>query len=111
MHRIGFQFDRVNAIGGGCKSAIWPQIISDITGLELHIVEHPLEAGSMAAALTVAIGMGIYKSADDMDDLIGIGKIVRPIEAHRKRYDDLYKTYRNLYDALQPIYRQLYEME
>ncbi len=111
MHSIGFQFDTVNAIGGGCKSDIWPQIISDITGLELHIVEHPLEAGSMAAALTVAIGMGIYKSADDMDDLINIRKIVRPIDAHQKRYNDLYKTYRTLYDILKPVYRQLYEME
>jgi xylulokinase len=107
LERLGFHFDAANAIGGGCKSEIWPQIISDVTGKELHIVEHPLEAGAMAAALTVAVGMGIYRSMDEVDDLIQIKQIVQPVAAHQKRYDELYRVYRQLYTALAPIYRQM----
>lgn len=107
-HRLGFEFDQVNAIGGGCRSEIWPQIISDVTGKELHIVEHPLEAGAMAAALTVAVGMGIYSNMDEVDDLIKIKKVVQPVEANRPRYDQMYQVYRQLYTELAPIYRQMY---
>jgi len=111
MARLGYSFDAINAIGGGCKSEIWPQIISDVTGHPLHIVEHPLEAGAMAAALTVAIGMGIYDSADDMDDLIGIGKIVEPSSKRRPLYDDLYAIYRQIYTALTPIHHRLSQVQ
>ncbi len=109
LKRLGFQFETVNAIGGGNKSELWPQIISDITGLELHIVEYPLEAGAMAAALTVAVGMGIYENVDVIDDLIKIHRIVKPQMENKKRYDDLYHEYLEIYNALSPIYRRMYE--
>mgnify|MGYP005841068531 CR=1 FL=1 len=109
LNRLGFQFEAVNAIGGGNKSEIWPQIISDVTGLELHIVEYPLEAGAMAAALTVAVGLGVYDNVDIIDDLIKIDRIVQPQIENKKRYDDLYHEYREIYTALAPIYRHMYE--
>jgi xylulokinase len=108
LHRLGFRFDAVNAIGGGSSSPVWTQIIADVTGQSLHVTEHPQEAGAMAIALTVAVGMGYYHSVDDIDDLIGIRGIVEPNPANQKRYDDLYHEYRALYDALAPIYRRLY---
>ena len=109
LNRLGFQFEAVNAIGGGNKSEIWPQIISDVTGLELHIVEYPLEAGAMAAALTVAVGLGVYDNVDVIDDLIKINRIVQPQLENKKRYDDLYHEYKEIYNALAPIYRHMYE--
>lgn len=111
LQRLGIHFETMNAIGGGCKSDLWPQIISDVSGYPLQIVEHPLEAGAMAAALTVAIGMGIYKTADELDDLIGIGKIVEPNRQRQPRYDQLYQAYREIYTALTPIHRQLYHVK
>ena len=65
----------------------------------------------MAAALTVAVGMGIYDSADEMDDLIGIGKVVEPDERIRPRYEELYGVYREIYSALVPIHRRLSKIE
>jgi xylulokinase len=110
LHRLGFRFDAMNAIGGGSSSKIWTQIISDVTGHSLHVVEHPQEAGAMAIALTVAVGMGIYDSVDDIDDLIGIRRTVEPNPANQERYDALYNEYRAIYDALAPIYKRLYHV-
>lgn len=110
LQRLDYRFDAINAIGGGCKSQVWPQIISDVTGHPLHIVEHPLEAGAMAAALTVAVGMGLYASMDEVDDLIKVGRVVEPDPENSKRYDDLYHAYRDLYTALAPVYRRLAEI-
>jgi xylulokinase len=110
LQKLGFEFDAINAIGGGCKSALWPQIISDITGHPLHIVAHPLEAGAMAIAFTVAVGMGVYSSMDEVDDLIAIRNQIEPNPTLEERYNGLYQQYREIYFALAPIYRRLHEI-
>jgi xylulokinase len=110
LDKIGLNASEMNAIGGGNTSPIWPQIISDITGRSLKIVEHPLEAGAMGAALTVAVGMGIYPNMDAVDDIIKISRVVEPDPEHANRYDGLYREYKDIYAALAPVYRRLYEV-
>ena len=108
MQAIGLKVETLNAIGGGSTSSVWTQILSDITGRPLNVVENPQEAGAIGAALTVAVGMGVYRNMEETDDLIRILRVVRPIEDRRgARYDELYREYRALYDALTPIYRRL----
>jgi xylulokinase len=111
MEAIGLGIEGANAIGGGSTSPVWTQIISDITGQELRVVEHPLEAGAIGAALTVAVGMGIYPDMEAIDGLIPIARVVRPgSEEARRRYDALYREYRALYEALAPIFRRMHEV-
>jgi xylulokinase len=110
LEKLGLEFQEMNAIGGGCTSPIWTQIISDVTGRTLRVVKHPLEAGAMGAALTVAVGMGVYTSMEDVDQIIEIGSVVKPNLANKNRYDDLYAEYRATYDALVPIYKRLYQV-
>jgi xylulokinase len=110
MHAVGYAFEEVNAIGGGSQSPVWSQIISDVTGLRLNVVEHPQEAGAMAIALTVAVGLGVYASVDEVDALIRVKRVVEPNTAYRSRYDGLYATYRQMYVALHPVYKRLYEV-
>ena len=111
MEAIGLPIREANAIGGGSTSALWTQIISDITGRTLHVVEHPLEAGAIGAALAVAVGMGIYPNMEAVDGLIRIARVVEPQgEAGRVRYDALYREYRALYEALAPIFRRIHEV-
>ena len=70
MEKIGFQIDGFNGIGGGCNSTIWVQIISDVTGKPMRVVKNHLEAGAAGAALTVAVGLGIYPSMDAVDEFV-----------------------------------------
>jgi xylulokinase len=110
MERIDFQIDGFNAIGGGCNSPLWMQIISDVTGRPLRIVRNHLEAGAAGAALAVAVGLGIYPNMDAVDDLIKIRRELQPDASHSKRYEGLYWQYRELYDRLAPVHRQLYQI-
>ena len=111
MEAIGLPIRQANAIGGGSTSPVWTQIISDITGRTLHVVEHPLEAGAIGAALAVAVGMGIYPNMEAVDGLIRIERVVEPQgEAGLVRYDALYREYRALYEALAPIFRRIHEV-
>jgi xylulokinase len=110
MEKIGFQIDSFNGIGGGCNSSVWVQIISDVTGKPLHVVNNHLEAGAVGAALTVAVGLGIYRNMDAVDQLIGISREVQPDAARWKRYDAMYQEYRGLYEILVPVHRRLYQI-
>jgi xylulokinase len=111
MERIGFKVDGFNGIGGGCNSGVWVQIISDVTGKPLRVVQNHLEAGAAGAALTVAVGLGVYPNMDTVDQLIGISREVQPDAARWKRYDALYREYRGLYEVLSPVYRRLYKIQ
>ncbi|HWQ47297.1 MAG TPA: FGGY-family carbohydrate kinase [Longilinea sp.] len=111
MEQTGLALNQINAIGGGATSPVWIQIIADITGRPLRVVEHPQEAGAMGAALAVAVGLGIYSNMDAVDDLIGIRREVEPNLQNHSRYNDLYGVYRSLYDSLAPIYRKIYEAQ
>jgi xylulokinase len=105
MENVGFDIGDLQAIGGGNASPLWTQIIADITGRTLRIVEHPLEAGAMGAALAVAVGLGIYPDMDAVDDLIKVRRTVEPQEANQAVYERMYLMFRDFYTALAPIYQ------
>lgn len=110
MERVGFQIEAFNGIGGGCNSAVWVQIISDVTGRPVHVVKNHLEAGAAGAALAVAVGLGLYASMDAVDELVTIGREVQPDVSNWKRYDSLYLEYRHIYEQLEPVHRRLYRI-
>jgi xylulokinase len=111
MEHVGFEINGFNGIGGGCNSPLWVQIISDVTGRPVRVVKNHLEAGAAGAALTVAVGLGVHPSMDDVDRLVEISRVVEPNEVLYRRYDDLYYEYRQLYEVLVPIYRRLYQVQ
>jgi xylulokinase len=110
LERQGLPVGALNAIGGGSTSQLWTQIISDITGRSLRVVKHPLEAGAMGAALTVAVGLGVYPNVEAIDDLIEIDHTVEPDSTFQERFDALYCEYRALYEALAPIFRRIHQI-
>lgn len=63
LERQDLAVGTLNAIGGGVTSPVWTQIMSDITGRELRVLKHPLEAGAIGAALTVWRGSSLYGTA------------------------------------------------
>ena len=112
MQAIGLRVEQANAIGGGCTSAVWTQILSDVTGRRLDVVEHALEAGAIGAALTVAVGLGAIPSLDSIDDRIHIQRTVEPRSGPiARRYDGLYREYRAVFEALAPVFRRLHDVE
>jgi xylulokinase len=112
MEALGIRVPTLRAIGGGSRSPTWTQIISDITGRPLEVVEHAQQAGARGAALCVAVGLGIYPDVEAVDALIQVDHTVEPRKGEGTGvYGPLYRTYRELYQVLAPVYRQLHRME
>lgn len=91
MERAGSRIDRVVAVGGGTKSTLWPQIVSDISGRD-QIVSTQTVGASYGGALLAARATGT-----DTSGWNPAAGLIRPDPAVRERYDALYDLYHRLY--------------
>ncbi len=57
LRPYGLRFDRAVMVGGPSRSPIWPDIVADITGLDITIGGRT--SGARGAALLAGIGMGL----------------------------------------------------
>ncbi|WP_416175628.1 xylulokinase [Clostridium sp.] len=92
--------DEMLLVGGGSKSAVWRQIYADIykmTVLKSNIDE---QAAALGAAACAAVGTGIWKDFDKIDELHHIEEKVSPIEDNVKKYDKLMDVYNYATDML-----------
>jgi xylulokinase len=98
-------------LGGGSKSDLWCQIMSDITGLPI-VRSATAEATSLGAGILAATAAGWYedirKAADAMTSTTDT---FEPDPGRRKIYDRLFReVYRPLFPAVQPLVDRLTEL-
>ncbi len=63
LYEKGIEIKKIKMVGGGARSEIWPQIIADITNLDIYIpkVEN-IDFASTGAAIIAGYGAGIFNS-------------------------------------------------
>ena len=94
--------DQVRISGGGAKSALWRQIMSNVLGVELVTV-NTTEGAAYGAALLAAVGAGAFGSVPEAcDKLVQITGRTSPDAQAHDRYQKHYERYRALYPALAP---------
>jgi xylulokinase len=86
---------RTVAVGGGLRSPIWAQAVSDITGRPQLVPEQAIGA-SYGDALLAAIGVGLVPPDTDWAK---IAREIKPDARSRDLYEGLYATWRELYPA------------
>ncbi|WP_161061802.1 FGGY-family carbohydrate kinase [Gordonia sp. SID5947] len=94
------------AVGGGVRSDVWVQTMSDITGRPQLIPEQTIGA-SYGDALLAAIGVGLVPPQTDWAK---IARVVEPRPEYRELYDDLYATWQELYPATKSQVHRLTEI-
>lgn len=94
-------------IGGGGKSPLWRQMISDALGIKL--VEMKYADSSFGSAMLAGIASGIFKDAKDA--VARCNKVVSetiPNAENTLKYEQLFKKYKAVQKALEPIYNGEY---
>lgn len=105
---------KISIAGGGAKSAMWAQIIADVTGREV-IVSDGTEFGAKGAAILAGVCVGEYKSIDEAANKLCVQKAAyQPNPENAKVYGELYKLYlavrqsnMGLWDMRQDIVKKL----
>lgn len=108
MAASGQQFGTYTAMGGGSRSALWLQIMADITGVPVAR-STTREATCLGAGILAAVGAGWYADAiSAAAGMCAVAEQYEPAPETRKIYDALYdKVYRTLFPALQASLDQL----
>ncbi len=94
---------RTVAVGGGLRSPVWAQAVSDITGRPQLVAEQGIGA-SYGGALMAAIGVELVAPQTDWAT---ITHEITPNPDHRAMYDELYGVWRELYPATRSLVHQL----
>ncbi len=89
--------DTIRFSGGGALSDVTCQILSDAIGRVIEVVRHPQDVGSIGAAATVAVGLGVLSSLDEIPMIIKVEKTFRPDASKRPVYDRNYAVFKRLY--------------
>ena len=107
---FGFPLPTLRVIGGGARGAPWMQIIADVTGRSVETVAQPQEAGAVGAALTAAIGLGLYPDFEALKQVVRVEHTFEPQSDNWEVYDHLYRAYKRLYRCLRDLYREVNEV-
>ncbi len=86
----------IRAMGGGASSPLWCQMKADMTKKTLMTLENK-ETACLGGAILAGLGIGIYKSVDEVMDLIKIKDTYSPKDVD---YSEAYDNFKNADDIL-----------
>lgn len=104
----GFRaIEQVRVSGGGAKSALWRQILADVLGAELVMV-NTNEGAAYGAAILAGVGCGAWPDVETAcSNLIKIVERVSPDQKRAAFYGLMHDQYKELYPALRRSFRTL----
>ncbi len=102
---------QVRVAGGGSRSRLWRQILSDVLGVELVTVATS-EGGSYGAALLAGVAAGAWPDVEAAcAATVKLGEVTMPDDRAEAVYERVYDCYRALYPALKETNALLGEIE
>ena len=90
--------DEMLLVGGGSKSALWRQIYADIYNVNVVKSNIDEQAAALGAAACAAVGVGLWKDFDRIDDLHTIEEYVKPVPENVEFYNKEMKIYNKVTD-------------
>ena len=99
--------DTIRFVGGGALSPVTSQILADITGHTIEVVESPQNVGSVGAAAIAAVGLGLIPDLDRVRSFIPVQSSYVPDRKAHTVYNHYYETFKKLYAANKKLFRSL----
>jgi xylulokinase len=107
LKEMGIEVDQMMACGGGGKSPIWRQMLSDMYECGVKTVEQT-EGPALGVAILAGVGCGIYESVESAcDAMISEDKSAEPESVQAELYKKYHSLYKKLYEDLKDSYKQL----
>lgn len=94
----------VIVLGGGSRSKVWCQIISDVMQRPVKIVREP-ESTCLGTGMLASAAVGIHKDIKTaVKAMSGISQNFEPDQTRMGVYQELYDAYRLIYPALRNVF-------
>ena len=99
----GHPIKRLIATGGGARSPLWRQIVSDITGLRQEYV--PDADAPLGCAYLAGLALGWFEDFQPLqNDWVKVKAITQPNPEAGEKYEASYHLYLELHAALKPVF-------
>jgi xylulokinase len=93
--------------GGGSRSALWRQIVADVTGKTV-VACREVETTSLGAGMQAAVAAGWHATVGEAADAMsGVGARHTPGAPEAACYDELFAVYREIYPRTAPLHAAL----
>jgi xylulokinase len=90
--------------GGGARSQLWRQILADVFGREVEVVEAE-EGAAYGAAILAGVGASIWPTVDDAcNSIVRVAQRTAPQSAVTEVMNTAYAAYRRVYPATRAIF-------
>lgn len=97
---------RIVATGGGAKSRLWRQIVTDIINMPQEYI--PRADAPYGNAFLAGYGVGLFKDFKTIKEKwLRVEDVTLPRQEVNKKYQKLFEVYRNLHFSLQERYAEL----
>lgn len=103
---VGRCFEALNVIGGGAKSEIWCQILSDVLERPIHQMKDPILANVRGAAYLAGVALGFLRF-EDLSRRTPIARTYTPSPDTRPVYRALFREFLEIYRRCAPLYARL----
>ncbi|MEE9574044.1 MAG: FGGY-family carbohydrate kinase [Candidatus Neomarinimicrobiota bacterium] len=107
VERLVGKSKQINAIGGGCKSDIWCQILADILEKNINKVAEPDLACNRGLAIIAMVGSGILQDFSEAIPLIQIEKSFTPNPEPKKIYKKIFREFTKIYERNTKMFENL----
>ena len=104
LEEMKIKISRMTLCGGGAKSPLWRQMLSDVYGMPVGILPSN-EGAVLGAAILGGCAAGIYSSVEQgCQSCIRPGKTILPSKQNHADYLRYYEVYRRLYPGLRDAF-------
>lgn len=104
---LGLHIERTKICGGGAKSPLWCQIMANVLGIKVDLLESE-EGPAMGGAMLAAVACGEYPSVEAAAK--AIVKVVDTIEPDPEltaKYEKKYRQFAKIYPAVKELFPKL----
>lgn len=106
LYENSISLGEVYLVGGGSKSRLWAQILSDILEIEINVVEMGEDATNHGAAALAFNALGLSSIDEFSNKWVNVREKVVPIEKNRMVYEENYATFVELVKLLRSVGRK-----
>jgi xylulokinase len=106
MEKADVPLDQVFCIGGGARSDLWRQIVSDITGVSQQYVSNPVGA-PLGDAYLAGLGTNVFEGLGKLKEATTVATTTKPDLTKKTTYDEYYSIYRDIYPSIKDNMHQL----
>lgn len=103
----GRRVDVLHAIGGGTLNDHWMQMLSDVLQIPICIPTQTRHGGTVGTAYCALIGLGVFKSFDEIKERIEMERWFRPRKENKAVYEKMCAEYAKVYPLLKNTFQSL----